>query len=241
MFVRIFSAILYVVRTDSLFEKPAKNLYTATMFVFMNAVLLACAVFVWMRVRDSAIRIVIITGFLAGVLVTMARAAFSFMHRAIPYSFMQNFLYYSVGEYTFPAVALFVAYFLVAKDAPEFKIKSFFPLTTAFYAAYMPYCIIASAESFYFFTLFVKPVLILAMLILYSKTIFTIYKNIREKSKNKVVHSFVLLGLAALVPPCIETLWLLNSAPFAVSLLSAAYIFSAVVSTALSCNQKIYS
>jgi len=211
------------------------------MFVFMNALLPICAVFVWIRVHNSAIRIVIIAGFLAGVLVTTTRAALSFMHRAIPYSFMQNFLYYSVCEYILPAVALFVAYFLVAKDTTEFKVKSFFPLMTAFYAAYMPYCIIASADSFYFFTLFGKPALILAMLILYSKTIVTLYKNVREKSKNKLVRSVILLGQAALVPPCVETLWLLNSAPFAVSLLSAAYIFSAAVSTALSCKQKIYS
>ena len=71
--------------TVHLFEKPTKNLYTVTMFVFMNALLPICAVFVWIRVHNSAIRIVIIAGFLAGVLVTTTRAAFLFMHRAIPY------------------------------------------------------------------------------------------------------------------------------------------------------------
>lgn len=208
------------------------------MFVFMIALLPVCAAFVWIKARDAAVRIVIIAGFLAGVLVTMARAAFAFMHRAVPYSFVQNFLYYSAHEYVFPAAALFAAYFLAVKDTTDFKVKSFFSLTAAFYAAYMPYCIIAAADSFYFFTLFGKPALMLAMLILYSKTLFTIYKNAAEKQKNKAARSFIPLGLAAFIPPCIETLWLLNTVPFVAALLSAAYIFTAAAVIVPAFKQK---
>ncbi|MGP1459396.1 MAG: hypothetical protein ACTTKL_08815 [Treponema sp.] len=197
------------------------------MFVFMIALLPISAAFVWIKARDKALRLVIIAGFLTGILATTARAAFSFIHRVAPYSFIQNFLYYSAHEYALPAAALFAVYFFIVKDKTEFKIKSFFPLSAAFYSIYMPYCIIAPAGAFYFFTLFVKPALVLAMLIFYSQSVFAVYKNAGEKSKSKTRRAFVLLGLAAAAPSCIETLWLLNAFPFAVYLASALYILSA--------------
>ena len=199
------------------------------MFLFMIVLLPVFALLYCIRSKDAAVRIVIIAGFLTGIVVTMIKAGFSFMHRIAPYSFFLNFSYLYLTQYILPAALLFTAYFFIAKDKTDFKIKSFFPLCTAFYSVYMPYCIIASVHTFYFFSLFAKPVLLLSMLIICSDIIVYIRKEICAHSKAKAVLYSVMLAGAAVIPPSLETFWMLKFFTPAVYILSGLYALLALI------------
>ena len=199
------------------------------MFVFMIVLLPVFTLLYCMKSKDAAVRIVAVSGFLTGVIVTMIKAGFSFMHRIAPYSFFLNFSYLSLTQYLLPAALVFTTYFFITKDKTDFKIKSFFPLCAAFYSVYMPYCIIASTHTFYFFTLFVKPVLLLSMLIICSDIIVCIHRRISSHSNVKAVFCSIMLAGAAVIPPCLETFWMLKFFIPAVYILSGLYALLSLI------------
>lgn len=150
-------------------------------------------------------------GALAGILVSGGTAVFSYMHRVPEYSFVSNFLYYTLKEYALPVVLVYAVYFFVTKDDFDFRVKAFFPVLSSFQAIYMPYCTIASnTAAFSFYLLFVKPVVVLSMVFLCSLIAYKIYRCANE---NKILF-IVLYALAALVtllvPAVLETMWLME-------------------------------
>ena len=112
----------------------------------------------------------------AGIIASAGTALFAYMHRIPEYSVSSNFFYYFLKEYAFPMILVYALYFFTTKDSVEFRVKAFFPLIAAFYAIYMPYCVIASSNAaFSFFQLFVKPVLMLSEVFIASLFVYKIY------------------------------------------------------------------
>lgn len=170
------------------------------------------------------------TGAFLGIFASGATALFSYMHRIPEFSVASNFFYYFLKEYVLPLILVYALYFFATKDSVEFRVKAFFPVVAAFYAVYMPYCVIASSSvAFSFFQLFIKPVLMLSMVFMASFFAYriycaTLYKNIR---KIVVLSLFALLML--LIPPALETMELLCIALPVVYILAAVFALFALV------------
>lgn len=169
-------------------------------------------------------------GAFCGVIVTACTALFSYMHRIPEYSFFSNFVYFSLKEYVLPLILLYAIYFFVTKDSVEFRIKAFFPLISSFYAIYMPYCIIAAnSVNFSFFILFVKPVIFLSSVFLASFFAYKIYGDSQNKNVKKIVFRSVFAFVMLLIPPAIETMYLLCIALPVVFILSVLYGLFALI------------
>ncbi len=196
----------------------------------MMILLPAAAAYFCIRAEDKAVILVAAAGALAGVLVCALLSLFSYMHRVPSDSFAGNFAYYALKEILIPCAAVYLVFFFTAKESPEFRILSFFPLTASFYAVYMPYFIIAANDSaFSFFELFAKPALVLCMLAASAYFVREIYRAAVPPDRKKLAVRIGALVLTLLTPPCIETLWLMNLAPVCMAVLLILYAAAAVV------------
>lgn len=168
---------------------------------------------------------IVAVGAFAGIIASAGTALFAYMHRIPEYSVSSNFFYYFLKEYAFPMILVYALYFFTTKDSVEFRVKAFFPLITAFYAIYMPYCVIASSSAaFSFFQLFVKPVLMLSEVFIASLFIYKIYCAVSEKNVAGIVILSVLLLVNFFIPSFLETMYLMCIALPVVYI--AAVIFS---------------
>ena len=197
------------------------------MFLFMLVLLPAVLFYCCLRSTDKSVISVAMTGAVSGVFVSACTALFTYLHRIPELSFAGNTFYYFFKEYFIPVILLYAVYSLVISDEKEYKVKTFFPLMLAFYAVYMPYRVIASnSGAFSLFSIFVKPVLVLCMLIYLAKFNFVFYKaNLGKNSKYQV--AAVLLALVAmLIPACLEGMYTVFFAVplvYVVSLLYAGF------------------
>lgn len=170
------------------------------------------------------------TGAFLGILASGGTALFSYMHRIPEFSVVSNFFYYFLKEYVLPLILIYALYFFATKDSVEFKVKSFFPVVAAFYAVYMPYCVIASSrEAFSFFQLFIKPVLMLSMVFMASFFSYRIYCAAISKNIGKIVFLSLLALVMLLIPPALETMELLSIALPVVYILAAVFALFALV------------
>lgn len=196
------------------------------MFLFL---ILLFPTVLWFCCAHSSKKIygfLIAVGAFLGVVVSGCAALFSYSHRIPEFSAASNFFYYFLKEYALPLILVYTLYFFTTKDSVEFRVKAFFPVSAAFYAVYMPYCVVSSANSaFSFFQLFVKPVLVLSMVFLASLFAYKIYCAALEKNlRNIFVFSFFAL-VSLVVPALLETMYLLCVALPAVY--AAAVVFAA--------------
>ena len=152
------------------------------------------------------------------------------MHRIPEFSVASNFFYYFLKEYVLPLILVFALYFFATKDSVEFRVKAFFPVVAAFYAVYMPYCVIASSSAaFSFFQLFIKPVLMLSMVFMASFFAYRIYCAALSKNIRKIVVLSLFALLMLLIPPALETMELLCIALPVVYILAAVFALFALV------------
>ena len=201
------------------------------MYLFMMLLIPLVLVFYCIKTSDKAVIPVCIFGGIVSIVVCICTALFAFLHRIPEYSFASNFSYYSLREYILPVVLLYAFYFLVSKDEISFKIKAFFPLSASFYAFYMPYLIIVSNESaFSFYELFVKPVLVISMLILIEKALEKLAQYSIQKKTFGLIISSVVLAFVLFVPPFLNTLWITNWMNPLFIILSVVYILLAFLS-----------
>ena len=193
------------------------------MFLFLILLLPCCIAISCFQSRSAAQRTAALSGFVTGVIITTLSTGISFMHRITEYDIFPNLLYFSAREYALPAIILYTTYCISSKRNETDKTKAFFPLCASFYAVYMPYCIIA-AKAFYFFTLFIKPLLFLALLL---HTAHLVYR-IRFGTPLTALPKLMLLAAAALTPAYLATLWLLHTFLPAAYAASGMYILSAL-------------
>ncbi len=165
-----------------------------------------------------------------GILASGATALFSYMHRIPEFSVCSNFFYYFLKEYVLPLVLVYALYFFTTKDSVEFKIKAFFPVVAAFYAIYMPYCVIASASTaFSFFQLFAKPVLMLSEVFMASFFAYKIYCTVVSKDISKIIVLSVLALVMLVIPPFLETMELMCIALPVVYIVAVIFALFALV------------
>lgn len=177
------------------------------MFVLIPAVLIYAS----LKAENKIINLLIVIGGVCGVLVSAITAVFSYMHRIPEYNFFSNFVYYVLRIYGLPMVLLFLVHIVCTKDDRLVRIKAFFPLVASFYAIYMPYIIVSSGNSAYaFFSLFIKPVLVLSMIFLCSRLVFNMYDGFAKKFIGKMIVNGILFIATVSFPAVLETMWLLH-------------------------------
>lgn len=170
------------------------------------------------------------TGAFLGILASGGTALFSYMHRIPEFSVVSNFFYYFLKEYVLPLILVYALYFFATKDSVEFRVKAFFPVVAAFYAVYMPYCVIASSSAaFSFFQLFIKPVLMLSMVFMASFFAYRIFCAAVSRNIRKIVVLSLFALVMLLIPPALETMELLCIALPVVYILAAFFSLFALV------------
>lgn len=169
-------------------------------------------------------------GAFLGILASGATALFSYMHRIPEFSVCSNFFYYFLKEYVLPLILVYALYFFTTKDSVEFKIKAFFPVAAAFYAIYMPYCVIASSSAaFSFFQLFAKPVLMLSEVFMASFFAYRIYCAAVSKDISRIIVLSFFAVVMLVIPPALETMYLLCIALPVVYIIAVIFALFALV------------
>lgn len=158
----------------------------------------------------------IIIGFVSAVLICAFKVFFLFSHRIVPYSFGQNFTYIFIRQILLPLVFLYGAFFLLAKDNINDRLKYFFPLVVSFYAVYLPYTVLSAydAKVYEGFDIFVKPMIFLSMIIECYICINAIYNGIISKSFLKAIFFSIIICLCIVLPAIIEAVYLMQMQSF---------------------------
>ena len=162
-------------------------------------------------VKDKKIILPSLAGFFTAVIVCACRYFFSYEHRLVYSSFADNFIYYLVKQNLLPLVIVSILFALITRDTWEYKIKNFFPLMCAFFAVYLPYCVITASEYYYqAYDLFLKPLIYLAMVVQISICLISFYQSLVNK---KIVFSIlnVLIALCYIIYPAVsDALYAIN-------------------------------
>lgn len=180
--------------------------------------------------KDKSIIMPVSIGVITALLVCLFRMFFVYAHRIIPYSFSQNFIYFILRQSVLPVFIIYGLFFLFSKDSLEYKIKMCFPLLVSFYMIYLPYIIITSSEGLYsFYPLFVKPVVFLMMIIVFSLCIEKIFDLFNNK-KYVFFGLYILLMIAYLVIPAVfDSLYIIDTDIFIMSISSIIYCILPIV------------
>ena len=184
--------------------------------------------------RNSKVVPVIFTGFMTSVILCFIKMFFVYSHRVVPYSYLSNAVYLIFRQSFFPVTIVYSLFFLISKDDIEFKMDSFVPLMFSFYAAFLPYDIIATAEDgiYDFFGLFIKPALF-AMMIIYISFFLKVFIK-KYQSTKTIKDPLVVLSAAAIllnlcIPSLIEAMHIIDVSSFVVVVCSFVYIVVASV------------
>ena len=174
--------------------------------------------------KDTRIISVIFIGLIAGVLVCGFKAFFLYSHRIIPYSFSENVVYLLVRQTLLPVALIYGLFCLWSRDTFEFKAESFCPLLLSFYALYLPYTIISTAEQVYTaFSLLVKPCLFCAMILILAFFMCKLQKSVAGKKTVQAVLWGILFLIAVVIPSFIEGMFVMDMSYFLILLLSGIY------------------
>ena len=180
--------------------------------------------------KDTRIISVIFIGLIAGVLVCGFKAFFLYSHRIIPYSFSENVVYLLVRQTLLPVALVYGLFCLWSKDTFEFKAESFCPLLLSFYALYLPYTIISTADHiFTTFSLLIKPCLFCAMILILAMFMCQLQKSVAQKKTAFAVLWGVLFLAAVVIPSFIEGMFMMDMSYFLVIILSVIYCAAAPV------------
>ncbi len=182
------------------------------MFIFL--VLFLPLVFVWfsLHAKDKVFFASGLWGIFAAVLDIIFLIFFTNQHHVFLADFFSNFVYFSVNEYFLPVFVWSLFYFLILKESNSFKLSSLFIFQIGFFAVFLPYFVLSSETiTFSFFELFLKPVLVLSMILIFK---FLVDFSIKFFESQKKFLS-ILLGFLAFVnyfiPSVLESLWILKS------------------------------
>lgn len=200
------------------------------MILFASLLLTVFLIGYFIIKKDKSIIMPVSIGVITALLVCLFRMFFVYAHRIIPYSFSQNFIYFILRQSVLPVFIIYGLFFLFSKDSLEYKIKMCFPLLVSFYMIYLPYIIITSSEGLYsFYPLFVKPVVFLMMIIVFSLCIEKIFDLFNNK-KYVFFGLYILLMIAYLVIPAVfDSLYIIDTDIFIMSISSIIYCILPIV------------
>lgn len=162
--------------------------------------------------KDKKVFFPILAGAFTSVIVCACRFFFTYEHRLIYDSFSDNFIYFILKQNLLPLVAVSLFFGLITRDTWEYKIRNFFPLICAFFAVYLPYCVITSSEYYYqAYDLFLKPVIYLAMVIQISISLISLYQSILNKKIGFAILNILIALVYLFYPAVSDTLYAINS------------------------------
>lgn len=192
------------------------------------------AVFMCLK-RSGGFVIPAAAGFLVSVAVCAFRTFFLYSHRLTPYSFIENFIFYS-GQSVLPPIILYGIYMLLARDSKETKNLAFFPLTASFYSVFLPYIVIsgAAAGSYTVFDAVIKPLLYLAELLLCAELIPLVRKEAALGRKITAAAAVALSVISTALPAAAESLYMTRMAPSLCTALCAVCICAPAAAAAVS-------
>lgn len=161
--------------------------------------------------RDAKITPAIFLGGMAGILLCAFKTFFLYAHRIIPYSIQDNVVYLVIRQGLLPVCVVYALFLVFSRDKLSYRGGSAFPLLISFYMIYLPYSIVTTAEGLYSaYSIFVKPILFLAMLVQFSYCAKKVFYCIEEK-KYLLISVFVILAiLYLLVPSFVEAYSIVN-------------------------------
>lgn len=180
--------------------------------------------------KDTRMIPVIFIGLIAGVLVCGFKAFFLYSHRIIPYSFSENVVFLLIRQTLLPVALVYGLFCLWSRDTFEFKAESFCPLLLSFYALYLPYTIISTADHIYTsFSLLIKPCLFCAMILILAMLMGKLQISVAKKKNGFAVLWGILFLAAVVVPSFIEGMFIMDMNYFLVIILSVIYCVTAPV------------
>lgn len=177
--------------------------------MFLFSFLILPVFFVWycFYKKNSKIVPAILIGIVCAVLLCLFLALFTFSHRIVPYSFSQNLTHLLLTQTVLPLLLPYLLFLLFSKDTLEYKTESFLPLSLSFFEIYLPFIIITTSEGLYSgFSLFIKPVLFLIMILVCSFSVKQIYKSIISKKVIQIIIFTVVFVMFMMIPSFIEAL-----------------------------------
>ena len=151
-----------------------------------------------------------------------------------------NTFYFLLNEYLFPCIVWVILYILITKDDLFFKFKSVFIFEIGFYSIYLPYFVIFSGNiSFSFYELFLKPVIVLSMILITKILLDLSVKLIKDKKiKCSAVLAFPLI-LNSLIPSFLEAMWIEKT--YTVILMIVMFVYCAFGILINLYNRKFFS
>lgn len=189
------------------------------MFTFSVLLLpLAIGIF-FTQNKNKANIILVITGFLTGIIVFALKEFLTLSHRVVPFSFGENFSYLFLRETFLPLVFLYLVFFFLSKDELSFKLEAFFPLIASYFVVFLPYQCITSPEAKTAFEAFFKPVLFLSMIWGISTSLHFIKNGIAGK-KNLCVLGVAGIIVFLILPALAESMFLMDFPAISYILLS---------------------
>lgn len=189
------------------------------MFTFSVLLLpLAIGIF-FTQNKNKANIILVITGFLTGIIVFALKEFLTLSHRVVPFSFGENFWYLFLREAVLPVAILYLVFFFISKDELSFKLEAFFPLIASYFVVFLPYQCITSPEAKTAFEAFFKPVLFFSMIWGISTCLYFIKDGING---NKALCALGGAGILVflVLPALAETMFLMNFPAISFILLS---------------------
>ena len=111
----------------------------------------------------------------------------------------------------FPMI-VYLFFLAFSRDVWREKIESFALFMLPFYAVYLPVGILEDAVPLPFFSLFVKPVLFLVMVVAVASESRTLFNVVTGRKKAVALSVFIIL-VELLLPSLIETLWHYSYSP----------------------------
>lgn len=168
-----------------------------------------------------------IIGVFVGTVLCAALAVLFFSHRVVEASFFQNFLFYARTQYSLPLFSLYIVYKLASHKRAHKEYAFYttyrFSFMLGAFSIFMPWTIIREAgANLSIFELFIKPLLYFSMLTVFCAKI---HQSFRLRTPLAIVASVISL----VVPPAINTLWLLTTDIFLVYIISAIFVAYGVI------------
>lgn len=153
--------------------------------------------------------LVIFLGILIGSFFLTYKILFPSVAFTFSNNFFFNFLYILVMQTILPIFIPYLILYILSKDIIKDKISYFFPFTAAFNSIYIIYLIFEAEKPYSGFLLFVKPLLILSLLIFMHIWIYKAY-TINNKNPKIVITNIVFLVIAICLPALVESIWIFN-------------------------------
>ena len=195
------------------------------MLLFLFLLLPVSLCFFLVNSKERKFQPFLFMGVLTAILLCLIKALFVFSHRVVPNSLVENYFYFLMNQSVFPQVVLYGIFFAISKDELSLKFKSYFPIVCAFYALYLPYCVISSNESEVYsgFSIFVKPMIYLAMLC-QCQLFLSVFPAKTSKKILKVIIAVFVILVYLFVPALLESLYVMNLVPVVFVSCTSLYI-----------------